>query len=254
MRKLIAACAVVLALGAGTAHAAARVSPAVAHAVAAPTRPDTDRARDANRMPAEILQFIGVKRGDKIVDYWPGGGYFTRLFSPIVGRNGKVYAISPQELVDKFGDRAKAGMDKLRNDPNTPNVAGIFAPAATFGAPEQVDIVFTMQNYHDLHAKFMEGTDVAAFNRSVFAALKPGGYYIVGDHAAAPGSDVSTSETLHRIDPAIVRREVEAAGFVYVGSLDVLRRADDPHTARIFETEIHDKTDRFILKFRKPRR
>jgi len=254
MRKLIAACAVALALGAGTAYAAARVSPAVAHAVATPTRPATDTVRDPLRLPAQILAFTGIKKGDKVVDFWPGGGYFTRLFSPLVGPTGKVFAISPQELVDKFGDRAKASMEKLRNDPNTPNVTGIFAPAATFGAPEQVDVVFTMQNYHDLHAKFMEGTDVGAFNRAVFAALKPGGYFIVGDHAAAPGAPISSAEDLHRIDPAIVRKEVEAAGFVYVGSLDVLRRADDPHTARIFETEIHDKTDRFILKFRKPRR
>jgi predicted methyltransferase len=253
MRKLIAVCAAALVMSAGVAVAATHISPAVAHAVATPTRPATDTARDPNRMPAEILQFVGVKKGDTIVDYWPGGGYFTRLFSAVVGPKGHVYAISPQELVARFGDRATAGMEKLRNDPNTPNVTGIFAPAATFGAPGKVDIVFTMQNYHDLHAKFMEGTDVAAFNRAVYAALNPGGIYVVGDHAAAPGSDISSAETLHRIDPAIVRKEVEAAGFVYVGSLDVLRRADDPHTARIFETEIHDKTDRFILKFRKPR-
>lgn len=254
MRKLIAVCAAAVVLGSGATALAYALPGNIAAAIATKTRPETDRVRDPLRRPGDILAFTGVRKGDVVVDFWPGGGYFTRLFSPAVGARGKVYAISPQELVEKFGDRAKAGMDKLRGDTNTPNVTGLFVPVSAFATPEKVDIFFTMQNYHDLHAKFMEGTDAVAFNRAVFASLKPGGYYIVGDHAAAPGSDVSSSETLHRIDPAIVRREVEAAGFVYVGSLDVLRRSDDPHTARIFETEIHDRTDRFILKFRKPLR
>jgi predicted methyltransferase len=254
MRKLIAVCAAAILLGAGAAAVAGVLPGHIAAAVATSTRPDTDRARDLNRRPGDVLAFTGVRKGDVVVDFWPGGGYFTRLFSPAVGPRGKVFAVSPQELVDKFGDRAKAGMERLKADPNTRNVTGLFVPVAQFSVGQPVDIVFTMQNYHDLHAKFMEGTDVAAYNRAVFASLKPGGLYIVGDHAAAPGSDVSTSETLHRIDPAIVRREVEAAGFEYIGSLDVLRRSDDPHTARIFEESIHDKTDRFILKFRKPRR
>ena len=254
MRKLIAVCAAAVLLGSGAAALAAVLPGNIAAAVATPTRPEADRARDVNRRPGDILAFAGVRKGDVVVDFWPGGGYFTRLFSAAVGPRGKVYAVSPQELVDKFGDRAKASMDKLKADPNTPNVTGMFVPVEQFGVGRQVDLVFTMQNYHDLHAKFMEGTDVAAVNRAVFAALKPGGLYIVGDHAAAPGADVSTSETLHRIDPALVRREVEAAGFEYIGSLDVLRRSDDPHTERIFEEGIRDKTDRFILKFRKPRR
>lgn len=253
MRKLIAVCAAAVLLGSGAVALAASLPGHIAAAVAKTTRPEADRVRDPLRRPGDILAFAGVKKGDVVVDFWPGGGYFTRLFSAAVGPRGTVFAVSPQELVDKFGDRAKAGMERLKGDPNTPNVTGLFVPAAQFGVGQQVDIVFTMQNYHDLHAKFMEGTDVAAYNRAVFASLKPGGVYIVGDHAAAPGSDVSSSETLHRIDPAIVRREVEAAGFVYVRSLDVLRRSDDPHTARIFEDSIHDRTDRFILKFRKPR-
>lgn len=254
MRKLIAVCAAAVLLGTGAAAVAAVLPGHIAAAVATKTRPEADRARDPLRRPGDILVFAEVKKGDVVVDFWPGGGYFTRLFSPAVGPRGKVFAVSPQELVDKFGDRATASMERLKTDPNTPNVTGLFVPVQQFSVGQPVDLVFTMQNYHDLHAKFMEGTDVAAVNRAVFAALKPGGLYIVGDHAAAPGSDVSTSETLHRIDPAIVRREVEAAGFEYVGSLDVLRRSDDPHTDRIFEEGIRDKTDRFILKFRKPRR
>jgi len=251
MRKFALVCAAAMMLGAG-AVAASAIPANVAQAVATPTRPETDTSRDVNRKPAEILAFAGVKPGDRVVDFWPGGGYFTRLFSAAVGPNGKVWAVSPQELADKFGERATNSMNRLKADPNTPNVTGLFVPAAQFGVGEPVDIVFTMQNYHDLHAKFMEGTDVAAYNRAVFAALKPGGVYIVGDHAADPGADVSTSETTHRIDPEIVKREVAAAGFVYEGSLDVLRR-DEDRSVRIFEDAVHDKTDRFILKFRKAR-
>lgn len=253
MRKLIAACTAAVLLSGGTALAAAAVPAYITAAVATPTRPDTDRQRDPNRAPAEIMAFAGIKPGARVVDFWQGGGYFTRLFSAAVGPNGKVYAISPKELEARFGDRITQLIAKLNADPNTPNTTAALVPVAQFSTPEPVDVVFTMQNYHDLHAKFMEGTDVMVFNRAVYRALKPGGLYIVGDHAAAEGSPVTSSETLHRIDPAIVRREVEAAGFEYVGSLDVLRLASDPHTAKIFEEGQHDHTDRFILKFRKPR-
>jgi predicted methyltransferase len=253
MRKLIAVCAAALLLSGGAAIAAAGFPSYITAAVATPTRPDADRQRDANRAPAEIMAFAGIKPGVKVVDFWQGGGYFTRLFSAAVGPTGKVYAITPRELEAKFGDRVTQSIAKLNADANTPNVKAELQPVAQFAPPEPVDVVFTMQNYHDLHARFMEGTDVMAFNRAVYRALKPGGLYIVGDHAATEGQPVTTSETLHRIDPAIVRREIEAAGFEYVGSLDALRRADDPHTAEIHETGQHDNTDRFILKFRKPR-
>src|SRR6185436_13704917 len=125
-------------------------------------------------------------------------------------------------------------------------------PFTTLDLPEKVDLVWTSQNYHDLHLKRFN-LDVGAVNKAVFAALKPGGYYIVLDHAAATGSPVDVADTLHRIDPAIVRREVEAAGFKYVGEDSALRSTTDDHSKSVFDPAIRGHTDQFIYKFRKPK-
>src|SRR3569623_2079909 len=113
-------------------------------------------------------------------------------------------------------------------------------------------LAFTSMNNHDLHDNFLGPADVAAVNKAIFAALKPGGVYIVLDHAAAPGSGLRDTETLHRIDPAVVKQEVQAAGFVLDGESDVLRNPDDAHNAKVFDPALRGKTDRFLFKFRKP--
>src|SRR5690606_27922322 len=118
--------------------------------------------------------------------------------------------------------------------------------------PEKADVIWTSQNYHDLHLPRMN-VDVAAVNRAVFAALKPGGLFVVVDHAAAPGSALETVGTLHRIDPAIVRREVEAAGFRFDGESQVLRNPSDDHAAKVFDPAIRGHTDQFVYRFRKPK-
>jgi predicted methyltransferase len=112
------------------------------------------------------------------------------------------------------------------------------------------DLVWTSQNYHDFHN--VEGFDVAALNRAIFAALKPGGIYLVLDHAAESGSGLRDTNTLHRIDEDTVKQEVKAAGFVLVGESRILRNKDDPHTEKVFDGSIQGHTDQFILKFRKP--
>ena len=111
---------------------------------------------------------------------------------------------------------------------------------------------FIGQNYHDLHAPLMGAVDIRAFNDAVFRALRPGGHYVIVDHAAPAQASADTTRTLHRIDPAIVRREVEAAGFEYMGEHDALRNRADPHTSSIFARGIRYHTDRFIVKFRTP--
>ncbi|MBC6980819.1 class I SAM-dependent methyltransferase [Caulobacter sp. 17J80-11] len=222
-----------------------------AAAVADTARPEADRARDADRKPAAMLDFAGVKPGMVVVDFWPGGGYFTRILSRAVGPEGRVYSLAPEET-KQFGQRALDGVDKLNADPATPNVKASFVPAARFAAPEAVDLVFTAQNYHDLHEKFMGPADVPAFNKAVFAALKPGGVFLVIDHDAAPGAGPESLE-LHRIDPEIVKREVTAAGFVFEGELDVLKNPADPRTANVFDKSIRGHTSQFVYKFRKPK-
>jgi predicted methyltransferase len=118
--------------------------------------------------------------------------------------------------------------------------------------PRKLDVFWISQNYHDLHNKYFGPVDIAAFNKAVFDALKPGGSYIVLDHTAAPGAQADVTETLHRIDPATVRREVEAAGFVFDSESVILANPADPRTIKVFDKSIQGHTDQFILKFRKP--
>jgi predicted methyltransferase len=224
----------------------------IAAAIADPNRPATDVERDANRKPAAILEFAGVKPGIKIAELMPGGGYFTRLFCKAVGSTGHVYALVPAPLPDAPADAPDfaARVKALAADPHYPNLSVVVEPFSQLNTPEPVDLMWTSQNYHDLHNT--PGLDLTMFNRFVFAALKPGGIYLILDHATEPGAGFSQTGTLHRIDPETVKREVLAAGFVFVGSSDVLRRPADPHTAKVFDPTIRGQTDQFILKFRKP--
>lgn len=223
----------------------------ISAAVADPNRPQTDRDRDANRKPGETLAFAGVKAGDRVADIIPGTGYFTRLFSKAVGPKGYVYAYIPSNIDDIY---KKHGMVvPPPPDPNYPNVSYIHAPIEKFVTPERLDVAWTSQNYHDLHDKFFGPPDIGAVNKAIYNSLKPGGVFIVLDHAAAKDSGLRDTDTLHRIDEDTVKKEVEAAGFKLVAESDVIRNPGDPHTAKVFDPSVRGKTDQFILKFRKPR-
>ena len=224
----------------------------IAAAVADSNRPDADRQRDANRKPAEVLAFAGVKSGALVGEFFPGGGYFTRIFSKAVGAAGHVYALVPQRPADApadlpdFATKVKA----IAADPNYANVTVMVEAMSKLAPPVPVDLVWTSLNYHDLHN--IAGVDVIAFNKLMFDSLKPGGIYLVLDHAAQAGSGARDTKTLHRIDPQTVKQEVLAAGFKLVGSSDLLHQAADDHTLKVFDPAIRGKTDQFILKFRKP--
>jgi predicted methyltransferase len=221
---------------------------AISAAIADPARPAEDVARDATRHPQELLAFAGVQEGGVVVDWIPGGGYFTRLFSGVVGAGGTVHAWVPQEIEGNYdlGKLARA-MAAER-----PNVKATIEPLLATTSITNADIVWTSQNYHDLYADFMGKPDVAAFNKQVFNMLKPGGVYVIVDHAAVPGAPAETGETLHRIDPALVKKEVEAAGFVFEEESKVLANPDDAHDLVVFDEKIRGKTDQFVYKFRKP--
>lgn len=226
----------------------------IAAALSNPMRPADDKARDADRKPADMLAFAEVKDGDEVAELVPGGspggGYFTRLFSRAVGKAGHVYAVFPTEF---DASMAKRGKSIPGPDSNYSNVSVIHQPLVSFTAPVQLDIVWTSQNYHDLHDSFTGPPDIAAVNKAIFSALKPGGVFIVLDHAAADGSGLRDTDTLHRIDEAAVKKEVEAAGFVLDGEDNALRNPKDPRTAVVFDPSVRGHTDQFILKFRKPR-
>lgn len=236
---------------AAPAHDAA-VSSAIEAAIADPSRPDADRARDADRKPAETLAFAGVKPGDKVADYAAGGGYFTRLFAGVVTPSGHVYAVVPSALF-QYPNIVKGLSDLEHFAVDHSNVSVSFA-AALAGArfPERLDLFWISQNYHDLHDPFMGPVDMRAFNRAVYDALKPGGCYVVLDHSAAAGAPANVTDTLHRIDPAVVRSEVEAVGFKFEGRNDTLTNPADPRTVSVFDASIRGHTDQFILRFRKP--
>jgi len=234
------------------AQDSAAVDKIFAAAVADPVRPATDTERDANRKPAETLAVSGVKPGDIVADYAAGQGYFTRLFTDVVGPQGHVYAVVPSELFT-FPNIVKGTAEIESWTVKHPNVTVSFAPAlAATKFPQPLDLFWISQNYHDLHDDFMGPVDIAAFNKAVYDALKPGGVYVILDHVAAAGSPANVTDTLHRIEPAVVRREVEAAGFVFAGASDILANPADPHTASVFNKSIQGHTDQFLFRFRKP--
>ncbi|MBU6265923.1 MAG: methyltransferase [Sphingomonadales bacterium] len=221
--------------------AAAKPAGAIAAAVADSGRPAEDTARDGLRKPAEMLAFAGVRPGMKVGELLPGAGYFSRVIARTVGAHGKVYAYIPGEGPGRGVDRYAPVAAAYRN------IAVV--RGAAFSAPEKLDLVWTTQNYHDLHHK---GGNAEAVNAAAFAALKPGGTYLVSDHRARPGSYTADVDALHRIDEATVILEVEKAGFVMADESYALRRADDDHTKKPFD--MHDQTDQFVLKFVKPAR
>ena len=217
----------------------------------ADTRLARDVALDARRHGPEIAAFAGLKSGDKVIDLIPGGGYWTRTFARIVGPSGHVYGIWPKPYAMESGSDVKR-YAAAAGTPAFANVSASTQPATSLAAPEKVDLVFTSQNYHDYPDKFMGSIDPAVLNKAVFDALKPGGIYLIIDHAAAAGSGMRDTDTLHRIDPAIVKKQVTAAGFVFEGESKLLFNAGDDHTKPVFDKSIRGHTDQFIYKFRKP--
>jgi predicted methyltransferase len=248
-RLVAAAAGLSLALPLSLIHAAPSGS-GIAAAVASADRPAEDVARDELRKPAALLAFAGIKPGDRVADLIPGKGYFTRLFSNVVGPAGHVYAIVPAELAQVLPsavDTAKA----VAADPALANVSVLVAPTASIKAPEPLDAAWTSDNYHDLYAFF--GPDQAqAFDKAVYAALKPGGVFIVIDHVAPAGADQAMVKHLHRIDPAVVKAQVLAAGFRLEAQSTVLANPADTHDQPVFAPAIRGRTDQFAFRFRKP--
>ena len=226
------------------------ITTAVQKGVDDPAR-QADKHDDARRKVALVMTFAEVKPGQKVLELVPGSGYWTRVFSAIVGPTGHVYTVWPDEMA-KFSAKSLINWQQLVKTPHYANVSVLREPAAQLSVPVPVDLVFTSQNYHDYHDPFMGPVDMAKFDKAVYDALKPGGLFVVIDHVAPAGSGLKDTNTLHRIDPAVVKREVEAAGFVFDAESNVLRNPADPHTAAVFDKSIRGHTDQFIYRFRKP--
>lgn len=214
---------------------------------------DLQKIDDAKRKPAQIISFSGAKPGDKLLELIPGEGYWTRIFSKAVGPKGHVYAVWPQNYA-RYSQAKVRLVTAMSRQPAYANVSVEVQPTPVLSAPEPLDLVFTSQNYHDYPAEFMGDNDPAILNDAVFRMLKPGGIYIVIDHAAAPGTTLAQTRELHRIDPASVKRQVAKAGFEFVGEINVLRNPNDQYDLKVFDPKVRGHTDKFAFKFRKPAR
>src|ERR1700757_781344 len=194
-----------------------------------------ENAGDENRKPAEMLAFAGIGPGKVVVDLLPGAGYFTRIFAKAVEPNGRVYAY--------FGTQYDERLKSQKKDPDYQfadlkqtykNLGVIHGYLPQFVTPEPVDVVWTSQNYHDMHNK-QYAMDVNEVNKAVFKSLKPGGYYVIIDHKANESAGDDVTEALHRIKASTVKKEVEAAGFKLVAEGHDLNYSSDDGSKRVFD-------------------
>jgi predicted methyltransferase len=203
---------------------------------------------------SELIRFARVDAGSTVIDVYPGDGDWTRLFSDVVGPEGRVYSFVPAEVAH-FKNDPLGRMRTLAKEPGRENVEAVSADLIAMPqATQPADVVWLHLFYHDLHTALIQarGATAADFNRAVYDRLKPGGCYVIVDHAAAAGSGTSDTQALHRIDPATVRKEVEAAGFVLDGESTIVANKDDPHASKVFDPSIKGETDRFAFRFVKP--
>ncbi len=236
-------------LAGAAAQAQAPAAPAMAMPAAPPApitaaRPQADLDRDANRKPKETIAFAGVKSGMTVAEINPGGGYYTRMLSAAVGPKGKVYAvISPGQAARPNGRFTVDGLAAV-----LPNVQVVVSDFTAFKIPTPADLVWTTENYHDFHNG--PTANIAGVNSSVHAALKPGGIFFVEDHSAADGAGLAAAASLHRMDEAVAKTELMAAGFKLDAESNLLRNPADNKAANNSESG-HFVSDRFMLRMKK---
>jgi predicted methyltransferase len=200
---------------------------------------------------SDLIRFAHVDAGATVIDVYPGDGDWTRLFSEVVGHEGRVYSFVPAEVAH-FKNDPVGRMQELSKEAGRENVRAVSANVVALDEVTQpADVLWLHLFYHDLHTPLMQakGATAAEFNRAVYKQLKPGGYYVIVDHATTAGAGTSDAQSLHRIDPASVRKEVEAAGFVLDEESTLLAKKDDPHSIKVFDPSIKGETDRFAYRF-----
>jgi len=222
-------------------------------AVASSTRFEADLASDAGRKPEVVLEFFGIQRGDTVLEMWAGGGYYTELLAQVVGDSGKVVAQVNTAILGFTGEEH----EKRHADNRLPNTTVLLAENNELALEaDSFDAATIILNYHDLYWSSeeygWEQIDVPAFLAELYKGIKPGGTLGIVDHQAVSGSPAETGNTLHRIDSAIVIAELEGAGFVLDGESNELTNPEDDHTKGVFDPEIRGRTDRYVMRFRKP--
>lgn len=218
---------------------------AIAASVNHPDRPATDKARDADRKPAQTLAFYDIRPGMKVADLMTGGGYYTELLARLVGPEGKVYAQN-----NKYSSRYGKPVEQRIAEGVLPSTEYLVRELEELNLPEgQLDAVFMVLFYHDT---YWMNVDRKKMNQQVLKSLKPGGIYAIVDHHAEAGSGPRDVQTLHRVDADLVKKELLEAGFEFVAESDVLRHPEDDRKTNVFLPNIRGKTDQFVFKFRKP--
>jgi predicted methyltransferase len=200
---------------------------------------------------SELIRFARIEAGASVIDVYPGDGDWTRLFSDIVGPEGRVTSFVPAEVAH-FKNDPVGLMRTLAQEPGRENVEAVSADFLEMPEVTQpADVLWLHLFYHDLHTALMQsrGATAADFNRAVYERLKPGGFYVIVDHAAAAGAGTGDAQLLHRIEPAAVQEEVEAAGFALDAESTLLANKDDQHSIKAFDPSIKGKTDRFAYRF-----
>lgn len=215
-------------------------------------RPKEDRRDDTQRKPAEILAFAGVEPGMKVIDLLGGGGWYTELLAAVVGEEGQVYLVNTPLFLHFTREKLEA---RLANN-RLQNVTRVDGEWTQMNLPQDVDLIWLSLAYHDIYVERPDDPSFEADRDSFFeqikTALKPGGYILVIDHAATPGTGKEAAQTLHRIDEDFARKDFESEGFVLVKSLDILRNPADDYNQSIWAKGIMNKTDKFIYLFQKP--
>ncbi|WDI32256.1 hypothetical protein PUV54_03500 [Hyphococcus flavus] len=224
---------------------------AVSAALADPARPEADKADDELRKPANVLSFIGVEPGMTLFEMEAGAGYYTELFSKLVGPDGEVVMQNPQAFDTFLGDAVPERVDGRLGNVRVSKTNFDNLDAENGAADIVTWILGPHELYYEPNGAGSLGS-VEATYAEIFRILKPGGVFVVLDHAAATGSPASTGGTTHRIDPAIVKQLATDAGLIFAGESDVLRNPDDNYATGVFDPSVRRKTDRFLFKFKKP--
>ena len=222
--------------------------PAIDAAISDSSRPAEHIERDGGRQPAEVLKLAKIKPGQSVAEIASGGGYYTALLSRLLGVDGTVYAVDPQLIFEAFPNAREGFQKYIESDPRD-NVIYSIQRLDEFKVPESLDHIFMVLYYHDT---YWTGENREQMNQRFYDALKPGGYYFVLDHSAKTGSGQEVTQTLHRMDEALLAPEVLGAGFKLVGQFDLLRNSEDPLDVSVFDAVWRGKTDRFIYLFQKP--
>ncbi|QYK12717.1 methyltransferase domain-containing protein [Shewanella rhizosphaerae] len=215
-------------------------------------RLERDKARDGSRHPEAILNFFEVAPGQRVLDLFSGGGYYSELLARVVGEQGSVLVHNNQAYLPF----AKEDLAERHYQERLPNAEVIISEADELQLPAaSFDRIFFILGFHDTyyHEPGWPAIDRERLLQQMFVSLKPGGIVAIIDHDAAPESDINTAHELHRLAKRHVVDAMEAAGFKLQGSLAVLENPEDKLTLSAFDEAVRGRTSRYVLKFVKPK-